>query len=189
MSVRDQYMSDVVKDLRDAQTKRFDLLDRLHAAQDIMNRMTIESPVRGKVVSLAIHTKGAVVKPGDTIMEIVPTRDELQVEAHVRPEDADNVHVGMPAQVTMSAYQRRRLPTIHGYVNTVSADRLTDQRTGAPYFSVSITVDATPLKQYTDAKLLPGLPVEVALETGQRTAMSYFTEPISDVFRKGMREK
>jgi HlyD family type I secretion membrane fusion protein len=189
MSVRSQYLSDVVKDLRDAQTKRFDLLDRLHAAQDIMNRMTIKSPVRGKVVSLAVHTKGAVVKPGDTIMEIVPTHDELEVEAHVRPEDADNVHVGMPAQVTMSAYQRRRLPTIHGYVNLVSADRLTDQRTGAPYFSVLVTVDSTPLKQYTDAKLLPGLPVEVALETGQRTAMSYFTEPITDVFRKGMKEK
>lgn len=189
MNIKNQFMSDVVKDLRDAQTKRFDLLDRLHAAQDILTRLTVRAPVSGKVVGLAVHTKGAVLRPGDTIMEIVPLKDALDVEAHVRPEDADSVHVGMPAQVTMSAYQRRRLPTITGTVTNVSADRLTDQRTGMPYFSVIVTVDKTPLSGYQDAKLLPGLPVEVALETGQRTALSYFTEPITDVFRKGMREK
>jgi HlyD family type I secretion membrane fusion protein len=189
MNIKNQFMSDVVKDLRDAQTKRFDLLDRLHAAQDVLNRTVVRAPVGGKVVGLAVHTKGAVVRPGDTIMELVPGKDALDVEAHVRPEDADSIHVGMPAEVTMSAYQRRRLPTITGMVTGVSADRLTDQRTGAPYFSVIVTVDPGPLKAYTDSKLLPGLPVEVALETGQRTALSYFTEPITDVFRKGMREK
>lgn len=189
MNIKNQFMSDVVKDLRDVQTKRFDLLDRLHAAQDVTNRLTVRAPVAGRVVGLAVHARGAVVKPGDTIMEIVPMKDALDVEAHVRPEDADSIHVGMPAEVTMSAYQRRRLPTITGIVTNVSADRLTDQRTGAPYFSVIVTVDPAPLKAYTDAKLLPGLPVEVALETGERTALSYFTEPITDVFRKGMREK
>jgi HlyD family type I secretion membrane fusion protein len=189
MNIKNQFMSDVVKDLRDAQTKRFDLLDRLNAAQDVLNRTVVRAPVGGKVVGLAVHTKGAVVRPGDTIMELVPGKDALDVEAHVRPEDADSIHVGMPAEVTMSAYQRRRLPTITGMVTGVSADRLTDQRTGAPYFSVIVTVDPGPLKAYTDSKLLPGLPVEVALETGQRTALSYFTEPITDVFRKGMREK
>jgi epimerase transport system membrane fusion protein len=189
MNVKNQYMSDVVKDLRDVQTKRFDLLDRIHAAQDVLNRLTIRAPVTGKVVGLAVHAKGAVVRPGDTIMEIVPLKDELEVEARVRPEDADSIHIGMDAHVSMSAYQRRRLPTLTGVVRTISADRLTDQRTGQPYFSVLITVDKGPLKGFTDAKLLPGLPVEVALETGERTALSYFTEPITDVFRKGMREK
>jgi HlyD family type I secretion membrane fusion protein len=189
MNVKNQYMSDVVKDLRDVQTKRFDLLDRIHAAQDVLNRLTIRAPVTGKVVGLAVHAKGAVVRPGDTIMEIVPLKDELEVEARVRPEDADSIHIGMDAHVSMSAYQRRRLPTLNGVVRTISADRLTDQRTGQPYFSVLITVDKGPLRGFSDAKLLPGLPVEVALETGDRTAMSYFTEPITDVFRKGMREK
>jgi HlyD family type I secretion membrane fusion protein len=189
MNLKNQQLSDVVKDLRDVQTKRFDLLDRIHAARDVLARLTIRAPVSGKVVSLAVHTNGAVVKPGDTIMEIVPQKDALDVEAHVRPEDADNVHVGMRARVNFSAYQQRRLPIIDGVVNTVSADRLVDPRTGQAYFTVNLTVDRTPLKDYPNVQLIPGLPVEVALDTGSRTALDYFVEPITDVFRKGMREK
>ena len=189
MNTRNQRMSDVVKDLRDVQTRRFDLLDRLHGAQDVLARLTIRAPVSGKVVSLAVHTVGAVVRPGDTIMEIVPQKDALEVEAHVRPEDADNVHVGMSARVNLSAHQQRRLPIITGVVNDVSADRLVDQRTGQPYFNVTVTVDRSLLKDYPDARLIPGLPVEVALDTGSRTALDYFVEPITDVLRRGMREK
>jgi len=189
MNVRNQYMSDVVKELRDTQTKRFDLLDRLKAAQDVLARLSVRAPVSGKVVELSVHTNGAVVKPGDTLMEIVPERDALEVEAHVRPEDADNIQIGMPASVTFSAYQRRRLPALSGTVGNISADRIVDQRTGQAYFAVTVTVDRTPLKGYSDAKIIPGLPVEVSLETGERTALGYFVEPITDVFRRGMREK
>jgi len=189
MNQRNQHMSDVVKDLRDVQTRRFDLMDRLHAAEDVLTRLTIRAPVSGKIVSLAVHTVGAVVRPGDTIMEIVPQHDAVEVEAHVRPEDADNVHVGMAARVNLSAHQQRRLPIISGTVNNVSADRLVDQRTGQPYFTVNVTVDRSLLKDYPDARLIPGLPVEVALDTGSRTALDYFVEPITDVLRRGMREK
>ena len=189
MNLKNQQLSDVVKDLRDVQTKRFDILDRIQAARDVLARLTIRAPVSGKIVSLAIHTNGAVVRPGDTIMEIVPQKDALEVEAHIRPEDADNVHVGMTARVNLSAYQQRRLPIIDGVVNDVSADRLVDQRTGQPYFNVNVTVDRSLLRNYPNARLIPGLPVEVALNTGSRTALEYFIEPITDVFRKGMREK
>ncbi len=189
MNLKNQQLSDVVKELRDAQTRRFDLLDRIHAARDVLARLTIRAPVSGKVVSLAVHTNGAVIRPGDVLMEIVPQRDALEVEAHVRPEDADNVHIGMTARVNLSAYQSRRLPMIPGVVNNISADRLTDQRTGQPYFTVNVTVDRSQLKDYPSARIIPGLPVEVALDTGQRTALEYFVEPITDVFRKGMREK
>ena len=113
----------------------------------------------------------------------------MEVEAHVRPEDADSVRIGMGARVNLSAYQARRLPIIEGTVNNVSADRITDTRTGQAYFNVDVTVDRSVLKDYPDARLIPGLPVEVALDTGNRTALSYFIEPVSDVFRKGMREK
>lgn len=189
MNLKNQQLSDVVKDLRDVQTKRFDVLDRMNAAQDVLGRLTVRAPVSGKVVNLAVHTNGAVLRPGDTIMEIVPVNDALDVEAHVRPEDADSVRVGMSARVNLSAYQQRRLPIIDGVVTTVSADRLVDQRTGQAYFTVNLTVDRTPLKDYPNARIMPGLPVEVALDTGSRTALDYLFEPISDVFRKGMREK
>ncbi len=188
-NLKNTQLSDVVKDLRDVQTKRFDLLDRLQAASDILARTSIIAPVTGKVVELTVHTKGAVIKPGEVVMEIVPVKDALEVEAHVRPEDADSVYAGMTARVTLSAYQQRRLPAIDGIVTNVSADRITDQRTGQAYFNVQLTVDRTPLKDYPDARLIPGMPVEAALQTGARTALDYFVEPITDVFRRGMREK
>ena len=189
INLKNTQMSDVVKDLRDVQTKRFDLLDRLKGARDVMARLSITAPVSGKVVELTVHTKGAVIKPGETIMEIVPQKDALQVEAHVRPEDADSVYAGMSARVNLSAYQQRRLPVISGMVTNISADRITDPRTGQAYFTVELTVDRTPLKDYPDAHIIPGMPVEVAIDTGTRTALDYFVEPISDVFRRGMREK
>jgi HlyD family secretion protein/epimerase transport system membrane fusion protein len=189
MNLKSQQASDVAKDLRDVQTKRFDVLDRLQQARDVLARLTIRAPVNGKVVSLDVHTNGAVIKPGDTLMEIVPQKDALEVEAHVRPEDADSVHIGMTARVNFSAYQQRRLPIIQGVVNTVSADRLTDQRTGQAYFNITVAVDRTQLKDYPNARLIPGLPVEVALDTGSRTALEYFVEPVTDVLRKGMRER
>lgn len=187
--LRNQQLSDVVKDLRDVQTKRFDLLDRIQAARDILARLTITAPVAGRVVGLGVYTLGAVIRPGDTVMEIVPEKDALEVEARARPEDADGVYAGMTVRVNLSAYQQRRLPVIAGTVDDVSADRLTDPRTGRSYFSVRITVDRSQLKDYPNARLIPGMPVEVAIDTGTRTALDYLVEPISDVLRRGMRER
>src|SRR6185369_3032842 len=135
---------------------------------------------------LAIHTKGAVLRPGDTVMELVPEEDQLDIEAHVRPDDADSIVPGMTAHVSFNAYKQRRLPQLTGTVSTVSADRLVDQRTGMPYFNVTVTVDAKALKDYTDVKLIPGLPVDVAIATGTRTLMDYLLAPILDVVEKGM---
>lgn len=189
VNLRNQFMNDVVKDLRDVQTKRFQAMDRLNAAKDIVARLRITTPVAGKVVNLAVHSKGAVIRPGDPVMEIVPGEDQLDVEAHVRPEDADNVHIGMSAKVNLGAYNQRRLPMITGTVKNVSADRLVDQHSNQAYFSVMVAVDRSQLKDYPDVKLIPGMPVDVSLDTGSRTALEYFIEPITSVFRRGMRER
>jgi HlyD family type I secretion membrane fusion protein len=186
---RNQFQSDVLKDLRDVQTKRFDFLDRIHGAQDVMNRMVMTAPVGGRVVGLAAHTRGAVIRAGDTVLEIVPDQDELQVEAHVRPEDINEVQVGLSAKVDLTAYKQRRLPLITGAVTAVSADRLVDQHTGQAYFSAQISVDPESWKDYPEVRLIPGMPVEVAVENGSRTALEYFVTPIQAVFRRGMRER
>jgi len=189
INLKNQQMNDVLKELQDVQSKRFDALDRIQAARDVFKRLVLIAPVEGKVVNLSVHTKGAVIKPGETVLEIVPVKDALQVEAHVRPEDAGYVHTGMTAKVSVTAYENRRLPMITGTVTTFSADRLVDERTGTPYFVADVSVDRSNLKDYPDAKIVPGMPVEVALDTGKRTALDYFMEPIRDVFRRGMREK
>jgi HlyD family secretion protein len=189
VNLRNERLDDVLKDLRDVQSKRFDLLDRIQAARDVLNRTIMTAPVAGKVVNLTEHTRGAVIRPGDTVMEIVPVHDQLDVEAHLRPEDADDVYVGMSARVNLSAYKQRRLPMITGTVTNVSADRITDPRTGQSYFVATVSVDRSALKNFPDARLIPGMPVEVALDTGSRTALEYLFEPIRDVMRKGMRER
>jgi HlyD family type I secretion membrane fusion protein len=188
-NLRNQQLSSIATDLREAQSKKFDVLSRLNAAKDVMSRLDMIAPVSGKVVSLNIHTKGAVIKPGETVMEIVPDEDQLEVETHVRPDDADLIQRGMSAHVSFNAYKQRRLPQLTGTVSTVSADRLVDQRTGMAYFNVTVTVDAKTLRDYTDVKLMPGLPVDVAIATGTRTLMDYILAPIMDVVQKGMREK
>jgi HlyD family type I secretion membrane fusion protein len=189
VNLRNQFLNDVVKDLRDVQTRRFEAMDRLHAAKDVVARLRMTAPTDGKVVSLAVHSRGAVIRPGDVVMEIVPVEDQLDVEARVRPEDADDVHVGMSAKVNLGAYKQRRLPMITGTVTTVSADRLVDAHTNQPYFSVMIAVDRGQLKDYPDVKLIPGMTVDVSLNTGARTAVEYFLEPITGIFRRGMREQ
>lgn len=189
LNLKNQFMNDVVKDLRDVQTKRFETMDRLHAARDIVARLRMTAPVAGKVVGLAVHSKGAVIRPGDLVMEIVPIEDQLDVEAKVKPEDADDVHIGMSAKVNLGAYKQRRLPMITGVVTNVSADRLVDQHTNQPYFSVMVQVDKSQLKDYPDVKLIPGMPVDVAIDSGTHTALDYFIEPITGVFRRGMRER
>jgi HlyD family type I secretion membrane fusion protein len=188
-NLRNQMLSEVANDLRDVETKKFDVLARLNAAKDVVNRLDLVAPVAGKVVNLAIHTQGAVIRPGDTVMELVPAEDLLDVEAHVRPDQADTVQPGMSAHVSFNAYKQRRLPQITGAVQTVSADRLVDQRTGQPYFNVVVTVDRKELQDYKDVKLMPGLPVDVAIATGTRTMMEYFLAPVLDVIEKGMRER
>ena len=188
-NLKNQQLSDTVKELRDVQTKRYDVVDRTKAARDVLARLEVRAPVAGKVVDLAIHTDGAVVAAGAPIMKIVPQKDTLEVEAHLRPEDADRVQTGMKARVYFSAYQSRRLPIILGDVTNVSADRQVDQHSGQAYFTVLVSVDASPLKNYPGVKLVPGLPVDVAMDTGSHTAFDYFMEPITDVLRHGMKEK
>jgi len=178
-----------LKDLSEVQGKRFDLMDRIQAARDTLNRVTMTAPVAGEVMNLEVHTKGAVIKPGDTVAEIVPENDQLEVEAHVKPEDADDVYVGMAARVNLSAYKQRRLPMILGTVTGISPDRITDPHTEQSYFNALISVDRAALKPYPEARIIPGMPVEVAMQTGAHTALDYFIEPIRAVLRNGMREK
>jgi HlyD family type I secretion membrane fusion protein len=181
--------SEILAELREVQTRRFDLLERIRGSRDVLNRTTILSPDHGRVVGLAVHTAGAVVRPGEALLEIVPQDDQLDVDAHVRPEDIDDIRIGGPARVTLTAYDAYQLPTVEGTVTAVSADRLVEPRTGLPYFNAKVVVDRDTLAGYGDARLVPGMPVEVAIATGSRTMLEYLIEPIQAVLRRGMRER
>jgi HlyD family type I secretion membrane fusion protein len=187
--VRSQALEDVLKDLRDVQGRGFDLADRIQATRDVLRRTTLVAPVDGRVDDLQVHARGAIIKAGEPVLEIVPAHDLLEIEARLRPQDADEVHAGMTAKIDLSAYKARRLPMLTGTVTYVSPDTLEDQHTGQPYFLVHVMVDRSILKNYPAARFFPGMPVQTEIQTGAHTALTYFLEPIRDVMHNGMREQ
>lgn len=182
------FKEDVAKELQDAQVRIADLSERLIAAKDVLERRELRAPRDGIVVGLAAHTVGGVISPGATVLEIVPIDDELVVEAQLQPLDIDNVHVGQPADIRFSSLKSRTTPVLEGRVETVSADALTDQRTGVTYFKTRVTVPRSELEKLHGQPLLPGMPAEVLIKTGDRTALDYMISPLTDIWAKSMRE-
>jgi HlyD family secretion protein len=160
-------------------TLQTDLDERLNAARDVKRRRAIVSPQDGVVTNVKIFTVGGVLTPGQPIMDIVPSNDTLVVEAKIRPADIDAMREGLPAKVWLSAYKRIEVPPVPGKVITVSADRLEDARTGEPYFSSRIEVDATSLRGLPTVKLQPGMPAEVSVVVAERRAINYFLDPLT----------
>lgn len=188
-AARDNRLADIGKEMQDALAQAADVADKLRAARDVRRRRTIVSPQDGIVMDIKVFTDGGVVQPGQPIMDIVPTDDSLLVEAKIKPQDMESVHVGMKAQVLLTAYKRTEVPPIDGHVVNVSADKLTDQRTGDAYFTCRVAVDTKQLAALKHVTLQPGMPAQVMLVTGERRAISYFVEPFTERLRGAFRER
>jgi HlyD family secretion protein len=183
------FRTEVVKDLGDAQGKEAELVERGVAARDLLDRIEIRAPTSGVIHQLAAHTIGGVVKAGDTIMEIVPDLEDLQVEARLQPQDIDHVHAGQEAFVRFSAFNQRTTPQLTGTVSYVSADTSKDQQTNAPYFTVRIILPDDERRRLAGQQLVPGMPAEVFMQTGSRTMVSYMFKPIAEQMRRAFVEQ
>jgi len=164
-------------------------IDQDIAAEDQLKRIDIRSPQDGTVFQLAVHTVGGVITAGDPIMLIVPEADNLSVEVKVNPQDIDQVQLNQKAILRFSAFNIRTTPEIEGVVTRISADTSTDQRTGQSYYTIRIAMAADQLERLGDVKLLPGMPVEAFVQTGDRTMLSYLIKPLHDQFMRAFREK
>ena len=180
--------AEVVKELREVQSEIADLTQQRRTAEDVLTRTVIRAPASGTVVKLKFHTPGGVVAPREPLMEIVPENDQLIVEAQVSPNDIDVVHAGLRAQVRLTAFSTRATPTLEGTLQQVSADRLQDERTGMPYYSARIVFSDEQEQKVQGVQLYPGMPAEVMIIAGQRTALSYLLQPLTDSFSRAMRE-
>ena len=190
IQARNDRMTDVAKDLREAQGKIADLVPRLQAAQDVLDRTQLRTPYSGTVVDLGVFSVGAVLQRGDKIMDIVPPgRNDLIAEAMIGVNDIEDVHPGMPAEVHFTAYKQRLIPVIHGVVVDASADRLTDKRTGQPYYTALVRIDERELAESKEIQLYPGMAAMVILPTKDRTALDYLLGPILASFDQALREK
>jgi HlyD family secretion protein len=183
------FRTDVVKDLGDAQGKEAELVQRGVAARDLLDRIEIRAPTSGVIHQMAVHTIGGVIKAGDSIMEIVPDSEDLQVEARLQPQDIDHVRTGQTAFVRFSAFNVRTTPQLTGIVSYVSADTSHDQQTNAPFFSVRVTLPDDERRRLADLQLVPGMPAEVFMQTGSRTMVSYIFKPIAEQMRRAFVEQ
>ena len=181
--------SEVAKELRDIDAKIGEAVERKVTAEDQLHRTDIRAPQAGTVFQSAVHTVGGVITAGEPIMLIVPDADKLQVETRVRPQDIDQVQIGQSAFLRFSAFNSRTTPEIKGDVTRVSADTTADQRTGQNYYTIRVSLPADAAKQLGDVKLLPGMPVETFVQTGERTVISYLMKPLLDQVARAFREK
>jgi HlyD family secretion protein len=181
--------SDVAKQLREDMAKISELAEKKIAAEDQLQRIDIRAPQDGFVHELSVHTVGGVISPGEQIMLIVPDHDALAVEAKIEPRDIDRLYFGQPAALRFSAFDTRTTPEINGKVTRISADTTKDEKTGASYYQIRVGLTQQEIDRLGREKLVPGMPVEVFVQTSPRTAMSYFLKPLHDQIAKAFREK
>ncbi|MDF1734310.1 MAG: HlyD family type I secretion periplasmic adaptor subunit [Minwuia sp.] len=187
VDLRTRLLNEIVSELRDTEAEIADLSERLVAADDVISRTEVIAPVDGIVVNKQVFTTGGVVAPGAPVLDIVPVMDSLTVEARVQPNDIDVVHAGLTARVRISVFRIAENPILSGTVQTVSADALIDEQTGASFYLARITLgDLSELPE--DAVLQPGMPAEVMIVTGERTALDYLVEPIRITLSRALRE-
>jgi HlyD family secretion protein len=181
--------SEVAKETREIDGKIGEFVERKITAEDQLKRVDIRAPQDGMVFQSSAHTVGGVIAAGDVIMLIVPDSDNLTVEAKVNPQDIDQVHTGQAALLRLSAFNQRTTPEILGSVTRVSADTTTDQRTGQTYYTIRIAMPAQEVAKLGEVKIVPGMPVEAFVQTGDRTMISYLVKPLHDQLMRMFREK
>jgi HlyD family secretion protein len=181
--------SEVAKEMREIDAKIGEFEERRIAAEDQLRRVEIRSPQDGTVFQLTVHTVGGVIAPGEPIMLIVPDADSLMVEAKVNPQDIEQVQLNQKTVLRFTAFNLATTPEIDGQVSTISADISSDQRTGQSFFTIRISIHPDELSRLGNSRLVPGMPVECFVQTGERTMVSYLLKPLRDQLMRTFREK
>ena len=149
-------------------------------ATERLKRIAITAPVSGRVVEMTVFTAGGVVRPGAPILDIVPVDQPLVVEARVNTADIEKLFVGQSSRVRLSAFDQGEVPEATGRIIDISADSLEDERTGQFYYIAQVKLDSEQTEQIAALDLVPGMPADLFVNTGERTALSYLAQPLSE---------
>jgi HlyD family secretion protein len=182
-------LADIGQQLDEARREHAQADSLLRTASDIQDRLVLTSPMAGTIVDLRLTTIGGVLAPGEPLLDVVPHDQPLLVEVRLRPADIDSVRVGQTADVRMSAYRDGTVPTFVGRLAYVSADMLTDERSGETYFLARVQLDPSGLTAAPQVILTPGMPTEVMIRTGERRAIDWLLAPVTDRIRRSLREE
>ncbi len=188
LSVDENMRANAQKELRSIDAKVSELLERQVAANDKLSRIEIRAPISGLIHELNVHTVGGVASPAEVLMLVVPEDEGLQIQARIQPANVDQVVIGRPARLRLSAFSQKKTPEVDGRVVHVAADVTLDPKTGQSYYAVMVEMDEKARRLIGDLKLVAGMPVEVFMSTGDRTALSYLTKPFTDQMNRAFRE-
>lgn len=188
---RQNYAEEVSEQLREAQQSIADLSARRIALQDTLRRTRITAPATGIVVGLQMHTIGGVVRPGDTILSIVPEDQHYTVRARVQTPDIDRVKVGQKADVRLSAFNQQTHDIVLGELLHISADAFEDEKTGERYYEarIGVTDEGWQTMSEQGMYLMSGMPADVMINTGKRTALQYLLDPVTRMLDRALREE
>ena len=188
--VENKHQTEVADGIRSAQDQLADNEPKLHATLQQMGQADVRSPVAGTVFNLTQFTEGGVTVAGQLLMQIVPANAKMVVTSEIEPKDIADVKVGMPARITLTAYNTRTTPPVNGRVTLVSADAKVNEKTGIPHFMVEVTISPAELAEAgPEVKLTPGMQAQVAIVTGSRSIMGYLLQPFTSAMRSSLREK
>ena len=187
--LRDTRLQEVSTELRDVRVRLAETEERLRAAEDVSTRLDITAPEEGTVLNLRVFTTGAVVRPGDPLMDIVPLRDRIVAEVNIQPNDIEVIHPGLVAEVRLPAFKSRLVPYLHGHVIFVASDVTQDERRGMVFYRVLIEIDEDQLRALDGVQLRPGMMVEALIRTGERSFGRYLLQPVFDSFHRAFREQ
>jgi len=189
LQIEESYRAEVLEQLQEVRSRIAQLEEQKIAAEDELTRVDIVAPRNGYVHQLSTHTIGGVIAAGETVMQIVPREDQLIVEAQVRPVDIDQMSPGQRARVRFPSFDQRTTPELNAELLTVSADLNEDERTGNSYYVARLVIDEEELAKLGNKALVPGMPVETFLQTGDRTVLSYLVKPVTDQIAHALRER
>ncbi|QUS39311.1 HlyD family type I secretion periplasmic adaptor subunit [Tardiphaga alba] len=181
-------VTEITNDLRQVSSSLAENGPKLEAASDVLNRTAITAPSSGTVVGLSVFTEGGVIQPGAKLMDVVPQDDPLIVDARLQLTDIGDVRRAQPADVRLTSVPRNERPQIRGEIMTVSADKLTDDKTGKGYYAVRVKLNDDDVRASKIA-LQPGMPTEIIVTTRPRTLVGYLIGPLTDEISGAFREK
>ena len=189
LQVDSDLKTEVGSELREISAQIGEFVERRVAAEDELRRIDMIAPQSGLVHQLAVHAPGAVISPADVTMLIVPDHDRLAVEAKILPQDIDQLRIGQGAVLRLSAFNQRTTPEVAGKVTRIAADLTHEERSGLSYYLVRISIPPEELARLGALELVPGMPAEAFISTGERTALSYLLKPLSDQIARTFREE
>ena len=178
---------DAISELRDLQYREIELRERRLSTKETLARLEVRAPVSGVVYSRQVNAVRQVVRPADVLMYIVPQEQPLVITAQIPTVHIDQIHVGQPATLHFSSFDRRT-PSLNGQVTKVSADAFTDENTGRTYYTAELLLSDGEVDRLQGLELLPGMPAEAFIKTGERTPLNYLMKPLTDYFNRAFRE-